>query len=54
MEIDEIGTDPIVAISLSFPDFDPDSNGQSVVYRLNKVALRDLIGEDEDNDDDID
>ena len=54
MEPKEIGSAPIVALSISFPDFDPDSNGQYVVYRLNKVALRDLIGEEENEADDVD
>ncbi|WP_231602671.1 Z1 domain-containing protein, partial [Herbaspirillum chlorophenolicum] len=54
MKAIDIGTDPIVAISLSFPDFDPESKGKSVVYRLNKVALRDLIGEEEEEGDDTD
>jgi hypothetical protein len=53
MRTDEVGRDPMVAISLSFPDFDPAAKGKPVVYRLNKIALRDLLG-DEKNDDDED
>ncbi|GJG98558.1 Z1 domain-containing protein [Cupriavidus pauculus] len=51
---DEVGSDPKVAISLSFPDFDPLSKGEKVVYRLNKIALRDLFGEEEEEEDDND
>jgi len=50
----EAGTQPMVALSLSFPDFDPLANGEKVVYRLNRVALRDLLGDDEGEDDDTD
>lgn len=52
MQVSEIGTEPMVAISLSFPDFDPLSEGETVVYRLNQVALRDLFGDDAGEDDD--
>lgn len=54
MRADEVGKMPIVAISLSFPDFDRDAKGKYVVYRLNKVALRDLIGDEEEEGDDTD
>lgn len=54
MDPKEVGTTPIVALSISFPDFDPGSSGQYVVYRLNKVALRDLIGDEGNEDDDTD
>lgn len=47
----EIGKGPMIAISLSFPDFDPFAKGDKVVYRLNQVALRDLFG---DNGEDVD
>lgn len=50
----EIGTEPMVAISLSFPDFDPLAKGETVVYRLNRVALRDLFGNDAGEVDDED
>jgi len=50
----EIGTHPMVAVSLSFPDFDPLAEGDTVVYRLNRVALRDLFGEETGQDDDED
>lgn len=52
MKPDEIDSKIMIAVSLSFPDFDamgtknPDSQ---VKYRLNKVAIRELFGfEDED------
>jgi hypothetical protein len=54
MGVAEVGTQPMVALSLSFPDFDPLANGEKVVYRLNRVALRDLFGEEEGDDDDTD
>jgi hypothetical protein len=55
LNIKEVGEEPMVAVSLSFPDFDPLSKGERVVYRLNKIALRDLFGdEDEDEDEDED
>jgi hypothetical protein len=41
----------MIAVSLSFPDFDPFAKGDKVVYRLNQVALRDLFG---DNGEDVD
>ncbi|WP_312548682.1 Z1 domain-containing protein [Massilia sp.] len=54
MSVDEIGGEPMVAVSLSFPDFDPLAEGETVVYRLNRVALRDLFGDKEGEDDDED
>jgi hypothetical protein len=54
MRVEEIGTEPMVAVSLSFPDFDPLAQGETVVYRLNRVALRDLFGDEEEVDDDED
>ena len=55
MNPNEIESKLMVAVSLSFPDFDsmgtknPDSQ---VKYRLNKVAIRELFGlEDEDEGD---
>lgn len=55
MDSDEIESKLMVAVSLSFPDFDsmgtknPDSQ---VKYRLNNVAIRELLGlEDEDASD---
>ena len=54
MSAAEAGTQPMVALSLSFPDFDPLANGEKVVYRLNRVALRDLFGDEEGEDDDTD
>ncbi|RQU72619.1 hypothetical protein DF049_26745 [Burkholderia cenocepacia] len=54
LSIEEVGSAPMVAISLSFPDFDPLSKGEKVVYRLNKVALRDLFGDEEEDDLDTD
>jgi hypothetical protein len=54
MRVEEIGTQPMVALSLSFPDFDPLAQGETVVYRLNRVALRDLFGDEEGVDDDED
>jgi hypothetical protein len=50
----EVGSEPMVAVSLSFPDFDPSGAGEKVVYRLNQVALRDLFGDEEGQDDDED
>ena len=54
MPVSEIGTAPMVAVSLSFPEFDPSADGEKVVYRLNQVALRDLFGDDAGEDDDED
>lgn len=54
LTIDEVGTAPMVAISLSFPDFDPLSKGERVVYRLNQVALRDLFGDEHEDENDTD
>ncbi len=54
LRVEEVGTAPMVAVSLSFPDFDPMSKGERVVYRLNKIALQDLFGAEDEDDDDID
>lgn len=54
MTVAETATQPIVAVSLSFPQFDPLASGEKVVYRLNQVALRDLFGDEEDEEDDTD
>ena len=54
MPASEIGTAPMVALSLSFPNFDDSGDGEKVVYRLNRVALRDLFGEEEGDADDTD
>jgi hypothetical protein len=54
MSVEDIGTQPMVAVSLSFPDFDPLAEGEKVVYRLNRIALRDLFGDDDEEDDDAD
>jgi hypothetical protein len=54
LSVSEVGVEPMVAISLSFPDFDPSGAGEKVVYRLNQVALRDLFGDEEGQDDDED
>lgn len=54
MSVAETGSQPMVAVSLSFPGFDPLASGEKVVYRLNRVALRDLFGEEEDDGDDTD
>lgn len=54
LSIEEVGTDPMVAVSLSFPDFDPLSKGERVVYRLNKIALRDLFGDEDEDENDTD
>lgn len=54
MRVEDIGTQPMVAVSLSFPDFDPLAEGEKVVYRLNRIALRDLLGDDDEDDDDAD
>lgn len=51
----EIETELLLAISLSFPQFE-ESNGTSVLYRINKVYLRNigLLDEDEGSDEDLD
>lgn len=54
LSIEEVGTAPMVAVSLSFPDFDPESKGERVVYRLNKIALRDLFGDEDEDENDTD
>ena len=46
MRAEEVGKESMVAISLSFPNFDPLSKGETVVYRLNRIALRDLFGDE--------
>ena len=56
---EDIESKVMVAISLSFPDFDKMGTKNldaTVVYRLNKVAFRELFGieEDEENSDDAD
>src|SRR5450830_38284 len=52
--LDEIPSGPMVALSLSFPVFDENGDGDKVVYRLNRIALRDLFGDDEGDADDTD
>jgi hypothetical protein len=52
MQPDEIDPSVMVAISLSFPDFDPNGYEKPVPYRLNKVALRDIGINDDDEDED--
>ena len=50
----EVGIGPFVAISLTFPNLDEATDGQAsetVVYRLNKVALIELGLIDEDDED---
>ncbi|TLS68326.1 hypothetical protein FEF65_04880 [Mariprofundus erugo] len=42
----------MVAISLSFPDFDPEFKGKRVAYRLNKVAVEQIFGRLDDEDQD--
>lgn len=54
MPSSEVGSAPIVALSLSFPNFDPLGDGEKVVYRLNRVAMRDLFGAEEGDADDTD
>lgn len=57
MNPNDIESKLMVAVSLSFPDFDKSGtrseNNTTVVYRLNKVAMEELYGViDEDDDDD--
>ena len=56
MRPEEIEAPVMVAISLSFPDFDPDASDdeKKVVYRLNKVAMREIFGDEEGLSDDED
>ncbi|MBY0579189.1 MAG: hypothetical protein K2P57_09085 [Burkholderiales bacterium] len=56
MRPEEIEAPIMVAISLSFPDFDPNASDEEkkVVYRLNKVAMREILGEEEELGDDED
>lgn len=51
MQPDEIDPSVLVGISLSFPDFDPSGYEKPIPYRLNKVALRDIGFNDEDDED---
>jgi len=54
MKPEDIESKVMVAISLSFPDFDKMGTKNSdakVVYRLNKVAFRELFGIEEDEED---
>jgi hypothetical protein len=46
----------MVAVSLSFPDFDPNAedDDKKVLYRLNKIAVRELFGDEENQGDDED
>lgn len=55
MPADEIKTDPLVAISLSFPDFE-EASTSSVKYRLNKVYLKNvgLLADEGDEEDEAD
>lgn len=52
MKPEEVGVPAMVAVSLSFPDFDPRSSGEKVIYRLNKVAINEVFGEETDDDED--
>lgn len=54
MRPEEIEAPIMVAISLSFPDFDPDASDdeKKVVYRLNKVAMREIFGDEDELGDD--
>lgn len=54
MPAGEVGTAPMVALSISFPNFDPLGDGEKVIYRLNRVAMRELFGEEEGDTDDTD
>jgi hypothetical protein len=54
MRAEEVGMEPMVAVSLSFPDFDPGAKGEKVVYRLNRIAIRDLFGEEDEDGDEYD
>jgi hypothetical protein len=56
MRPEEIEAPIMVAISLSFPDFDPDASDdeKKVVYRLNKVAMREIFGDEEELSDNED
>ncbi|OIQ99427.1 Z1 domain protein [mine drainage metagenome] len=56
MRPEEIEAPIMVAISLSFPDFDPNASDdeKKVVYRLNKVAMRAIFGNEEELNDDED
>lgn len=51
----EVKADLLVAISISFPQFE-EANGSSVLYRINKVYLRNLglLDEDDESNEDID
>jgi len=46
----EVEAPVMIAISLSFPDFDPECRGEKVIYRLNRVAIEEIFG-DFDNED---
>jgi hypothetical protein len=57
MPPDEIDSKVMVAISLSFPDFDKMGTkypNSKVVYRLNKIAMNELFGPEEEDEDDDD
>lgn len=55
LPVSEIEPDLLIAISLSFPEFE-ETNKTSVSYRINKVYLRNigLLDEDEEPDEDLD
>lgn len=52
----EVEASVMVAVSLSFPDFDPNAedDDKKVLYRLNKIAVRELFGDEENEGDDED
>ncbi len=56
MHPEDVEASVMVAVSLSFPDFDPNAedDGKKVLYRLNKIAVRELFGDEEDQGDDED
>lgn len=54
MRPEDVAPEVIVAVSLSFPDFDSSGTQRRVTYRLNKIALNDLFGQDQYGDEDTD
>ena len=53
MSCDEIKPSVLVAISVSFPKFEAEGDAATVLYALNRVALRSagLVSEDDDDED---
>ena len=52
MDPTEVESKVLIAISMSFPDFDPKMQAEPIVYRMNKIATRALFGEASESEED--